>query len=259
MAFNGASRATWSNGSIMTDNPAGSGFAGQEGLNDGTDPFNAVWFAIEQFLGRIAVCKLVKVVEVHVDGDLAPVGFVDVIPLVNLIDGLGNSMKEGTVYNMPFVRLQGGKNAVIIDPVKGDLGIAMIADRDISNVKTQKDVANPGSFRRFSLADGLYIGGVLNGTPERYIQYKGNDLFIKGFENVSINATTKITVEAPDVSIKATTKITVEAPDMLAIGNLRVNGELRATGDVIAHYTGPFVTLLNHQHPANNSPPTPGH
>lgn len=228
----------------MTDNPTGSGYAGQAGLNDGTDAFNSIWFAVEQVLGRIAVCKLVKVVEVHVDGDLSPVGFVDVIPLVNLSDGLANSTKQGIVYNMPFVRMQGGNNAIIIDPVKDDIGIAVIADRDISTVKTTKAVASPGSFRRFDIADGLYIGGVLNGTPERYVQFKGNDLFIKGFDNLTVNTGTQVTLTTPKVRIE---------------GNLEVVGDITATGNVTAHFGGPFVSLLNHQHPANNSPPTPGH
>lgn len=157
----------------MTDTTptSNSGYAGQQGLNDDTSDFNKMVFLVQQILGRVRTMVLVKIVAVTNAGGVAPVGFVDAVPLVNQINGVGQATPHATIFNLPYTRLQGGENAVIIDPQIGDIGWAAIADRDISAVKSTKDTANPGSFRRFDLADGVYIGGVLNGTPTQYLQF----------------------------------------------------------------------------------------
>lgn len=148
------------------------GFPGQQGLSDNATEFNKHAFQIWQVLARVRTAIPVEIVAVHVDDDgLAPVGFVDAVPLVNQMDGAGQTFPHGTVFNLPYVRVQGGKNAVICDPEVGDVGLAVICDRDISSVKANKKAANPGSRRRFSLADGVYIGGILNGTPEQHIRF----------------------------------------------------------------------------------------
>jgi hypothetical protein len=121
---------------------------------------------------------------------------VDVLPLVNQIDGGNGAMPHGVVHNIPYFRLQGGANAIILDPQVGDIGICVFADRDISAVKTAKGVANPGSKRRFDMADGLYIGGVLNGAPTQYLQFSGSGINVVSPNTVAINAGGNVTVTA---------------------------------------------------------------
>lgn len=152
--------------------------------------FNSQVFVIRQIIGKISTATLVQVKAVTTNGAVAPVGFVDVLPLVNLLDGIGTSSKHGTVHNLPYFRLQGGQNAIIIDPIVGDLGLAIFADRDISTVKTNKAQANPGSQRRFDMADGLYIGGFLNQVPNQYIQFNSDGLkLVDKFGNsITMNA-----------------------------------------------------------------------
>ncbi len=163
----------------MDSNTSGSGVVGQLGLNDDSSEFNGSEAQIDQALGKLSTIKLVKVIAVNNTGALAAVGFVDIKPMVNLVDGLlGSSMQHGTIFNVPYFRLQGGKNAIIIDPEVGDIGYAAFADRDISSVKETKDFANPGSFRRFSAADALYVGGYLNDVPEQYIQMNSDGVTI---------------------------------------------------------------------------------
>jgi hypothetical protein len=82
----------------------------------------------------------------------------------------GNPIPHDVIHNLPYFRLQGGTNAVIVDPDVGDKGFAVFCSRDISAVKRTKAIANPGSSRRFNWADGLYVGGVLNGTPANYVE-----------------------------------------------------------------------------------------
>jgi hypothetical protein len=154
----------------------------------GLTEYNALTFIIRQILSELSTCTLVQVKKVTNTGGVAAVGFVDVQPLINQQDGFGNAVPHEVLYNLPYLRMQGGVNAVIIDPADGDIGFAVFADKDISVVKKTKKKANPGSARRFSMADGLYLGGVLNGTPTNYVQFNGNDINIKATGNVNITS-----------------------------------------------------------------------
>jgi hypothetical protein len=146
----------------------------------GLDKLNAVsQVAAQELIFRrlmagTATAKLVKVLSCTNAGGEAAVGSVSVQPLVNQIDGSGNVTPHGTVYALPYFRLQGGSSAIIIDPVAGDLGVAIFCDRDISSAKRTKGQANPGSRRMFDMADGLYIGGFLNALPVQYLQFLPN-------------------------------------------------------------------------------------
>ena len=174
---------------------SGIGLAGQRGLSDDTSRFNMTWFLVQQALGLVRTATLVQVKACSNTDAVAPVGTVDVMPLVNLTDGLGNATKHGIVYGLPYFRLQGGHNAVIIDPEVGDIGIAVFADRDISSVKAAKAQSNPGSRRRFNWADGMYIGGVLNAAPTQYIRFSSSGVVLYDkFGNTIVTDTHGISV-----------------------------------------------------------------
>ncbi len=194
----------------------------------------ALTFVIQQVLNRVATSTLVQVKGVTNAGELSPVGFVDVQPLVNLLTGNGESRPHGIVYNVPYMRLQGGANAIILDPQVGDIGICQFASRDISAVKTAKGPANPGSKRQFDYADGLYIGGVLNAVPEQYIQ------FAEG--GITVLSPTKITLQAPQIDIKG--PVTQTDGDVSLAQNLTVGDTATAATDVI----GGGKSLKTHTH-----------
>lgn len=205
---------------------------GQQTPDDSTSDYNVVAFIINQFLGRVRTATLVQVKAVTNEGGVSPVGFIDAQPLVNQIDGVGATTPHGTIFNLPYFRLQGGTNAIILDPKVGDIGIAIIADRDISAVKTTKAVASPGSFRKFDLADGVYIGGVLNGTPDQYI----------GFTDDGIKLADK---NGNVIQMKP--------------GSIAITGNVTVTGSFFAGFGGADqVGLQSHRHLLNNTPPIPG-
>ena len=90
---------------------------------------------------RHAFCTLgtlVQVVAVTNDGGVEPVGFVDVHPMVAQVDGKGQPTPHGVIYGLPYIRVQGGSNAVILDPQVGDIGLAVFCAQDISKVKATK-------------------------------------------------------------------------------------------------------------------------
>lgn len=167
---------------------------GLQSPESGATEYNALTFLIRQMLSELNAVTLVQVKKVTNTGGVAAVGFVDVQPLINQQDGFGSAVPHGVLHDLPYFRIQGGTNAVIIDPVVGDIGIALFADKDISVIKSTKKRGNPGSARRFSMSDGLYIGGVLNGAPTNYVQFSGND--------INITATGVVNVKAPAINLK---------------------------------------------------------
>ena len=169
----------------------------------GGHDFNQQKFFTNQFMGRVCTAKLVKVMGCTSSGDVAEAGTVDVQPLVNQVDGGGTSQQHGTIYKLTYNRIQGGKNAVIIDPVAGDIGWMIVADRDTSAAIAAKGQANPGSARRFSPSDGHYVGFCLNSTPDNYVAFKGNDVtvFAKGDVTVNCNDAMVVDVQTGRVNI----------------------------------------------------------
>jgi hypothetical protein len=95
---------------------------------------------------------------------------VDVLPLVSQVDNNNEAIEPSVIFNVPYQRMQGGKNAIIIDPQADDIGICIFAMRDISSVKANKAPSVPPSRRSYDPADGMYIGGILNDVPDRYVE-----------------------------------------------------------------------------------------
>ena len=177
---------------------------GQMRPTDQVGDYNRQRFVIDQAMRGIQTAIPVEVVAVTNAGGVSAVGFVDVVPLVNQIDGRGNPVPHATIYNVPYNRIQGGANAIIIDPQVGDIGMAAFCSRDISKVKKTKGRANPGSLRSHSFSDGMYFGGFLNAAPTQYIQFNA--------AGITIHSPVAVTVTAPIASVTATTSATITAP-----------------------------------------------
>ena len=185
----------------------GAGFRGFQNPNTSASEFNAQAFLIQSMLARLATSTLVQIKAVTNSGGVSPVGFVDILPLVNQIDGEGNAVPHATVFHCPYLRIQGGTNAVILDPQVGDIGVAVFADRDVSSATANRAPANPGSRRRFDMADGLYLGGMLNGTPTQFVQF-----------------------ESGGITITSPSAVTINAPTLTVNGNTTFNGTVTANG-----------------------------
>jgi hypothetical protein len=136
----------------------------------GANPLTAWAFAFRAAMAQIRTTIPVRVDAVH-GGGLAPVGRVDVQPLIQQMDSAGNVMALPVLYGLPYLRWQGGTSAVILDPAVGDIGLVCFADRDVSAVIASGKQSAPGSNRRFSLADGFYMGATLNAEPAQYLQF----------------------------------------------------------------------------------------
>lgn len=150
---------------------------------DSNSPFNALSFMINNAIkGGINTAIPVKVISVSN-------GYVSALPMVCQTDAQGNTVTPSVIPQLPYHRYQGGRAAVIIDPVPGDLGLAVFAQKDVSNVKKgTNEPQQPGSYRNFDMSDGFYFGGQLNGQPEVLLELKQDGTAILTARNgVTIN------------------------------------------------------------------------
>ena len=214
---------------------------------DTADEYSVISFIVRQLINKISTLIPVKIVSVHAQGGVAPAGTVDVQPLVALLDGAGNASQHGIVYGLPYLRLQSGTTAIIMDPVPGDIGFIVCADHDISAVKSTGAAANPGSRRRFSLSDGIYFGGFLGPTPKQYIQISSTGLTLADSSGNTIST--------------GPTGITLSGTNIIVSGNLQLTGAIQGANG--ATYSGNITTtgtvtggnvqagsidLINHKH-----------
>lgn len=149
-------------------NPSFSNFSAQ-----GSDT-GALDTLIRKNLSDLGTNTLVQVKAVH-PGD-GIVGKVDVQPMVHQQTSDGVSVPHGTIYGVPYLRIQGGACAIIVDPVIGDIGYAIISGRDQSNAVENRAPSSPGSFRQHSMADCVYVGGFLGAAPTYYLKVTGGSV-----------------------------------------------------------------------------------
>jgi phage baseplate assembly protein gpV len=171
--------------------------------------------------------------------------------------------------------MQGGTSAVILDPQAGDIGVAVFASRDISKVKSTKAQANPGSYRQYDFADGMYLGGMLNGVPLQYIRFGSTGIELVSPDTITLTAPNivingavtqsggDVSIDAPNIDLTGVlavtgTSATITAPvinldgalastggDATMSGNLVTTGDVIAEGKSLAHHTHTSATPGN--------------
>lgn len=208
------------------------GYSGQFGIPDGNSEANVIDYFIRVALGRVRT--IVPAVVVAVSGGTQSAGppTVDVQPLVKQMDGAGNVYDHGILLDLPVMRWQSANGSVVVDPVVNDIGLILVCDRDISAVVSSGGQASqPGSFRRHSLPDGIYLGGILGAAPPQYVAMTATGV------TISDRNSNKLEMKAGSIA--------------LTTASFTVNGS------VIAGFGGTFNSLKTHTHPGNNLPPNP--
>lgn len=182
---------------------------------DESSAYSEMVFQVKSILRKVNTCAPVKVTAVNASG-VAPVGFLDCQVMVSQLTGNDAVVTNPAISNVPYFRLQGGKNAVIIDPQVGDIGIACFCQRDISAVKATRNSSQPGSHRTFSFSDAVYVGGILNGTPSQYIKFDN--------DGIMVFSPAKITCQAPQIILEGGTGVTIDTPVV------KITGQMIQTG-----------------------------
>lgn len=187
-------------------------------------------FIIRRLVARLQSMLPCQVMAIRTGGNgaIAAPGTVDVQLLVSQIDGASppNVTQRGVVTNVPWFRLAGGQNAIIVDPQVNDLGFIIAADRDISAFKKTFQKSAPGSSRKYRYSDGYYVPMGMNVTPNQYLVFTST-----GIRIVDLNGN-MVEMTSSGVSITP------------AGGIMTVNGSLKVTGDVMAG----TISLMSHLH-----------
>jgi hypothetical protein len=229
----------------MVDQTASSGSigAGQQVPENSNSDFTVTAFIVRQIMAQLETMLPVQVQAVHPGSGSPPVaGTVDVQLLVSQLDGAGNAVQQGIVYGLPYFRMQGGAWAIICDPATNDFGFIIAASRDISNVAKTPGIANPGSLRKYSYSDGIYVGGCFNAVPAATLWLKSDGTWVLSDKPGNV-------LQGNSNGITAT---------VANGGTFLVNGNIAATGTIIADKGASQVGLTTHIHAGNNTPPTPG-
>lgn len=197
--------------------------------------YNRLELLFKSLLSEICTAIPVQVDEVFPDDASGPC--VTVTPLVTMVDGAGQPVPRSPIFNVPYNRLQGGINGIIVDPEPKDIGYFISAMRDISNVKATRKESLPASHRKYSMADGVYFGGLLNKSPKRFIKFTDEGIEVEGIENVTVHAAAaaviadeKVTVQAPEIEMTAVRQIVMTSPLTRINGLLNIYGGLGWTG-----------------------------
>lgn len=184
--------------------------------NTNTNDYNKLQFIIRQsVLGLIDTCFVGIVQTVNENFT------VDVLPIVNGVDGDGNSVERSVVYNIPYLRYQGGECSVDIIPSVGDIGLICITKEDSSSAIESKSSSVPPSDKKYNKSNGLYIASIASTCKEAK-----HSLTIRD-EGIIINTTANVSVSCDGnatVNVGKNSSITVG-------GNLdaKVTGNLNAS------------------------------
>lgn len=212
---------------------------------------NVLQYIINQYISQIQTASIVQVTQVNDTDALTPVGTVSVKVLVNIIGGDGNAVPLVPIQNIPYFRLQGGGDAVVILPKVGDIGLAVFTSADNTVVKSTKKQGNPGSRRKFSMSDGMYFGGFLNGTPSQFLQFLTTGvllntpgLFTAKSDTTKLQSTTEIDATAPKVNIDASSNFNVNAPVQTNSGLIQAQS-FQTGSDGSFNVTGPNITITS--------------
>jgi hypothetical protein len=217
---------------------------GQQDPADSVGPFNPFAFAIVQALARVATIKIVQIMAVDTNAHT-----VDVQIAVNQLDGQNNATPHGTIFGIPYAWAMGGKNAFMVDPAADDMGVMVVNDRDISAVKNTKAIANPGSLRKFSPSDGVYLFGIpgLNGTaPEQWIKWTDDGINITAAHGNTLTSDASGWKFVGNVIMQNNLQLAGSIQD--ANGN-EYAGDIKTSGDLVAG----SISVKQHHHTAQGA------
>ena len=183
-------------------------------------------------------CKVVAIEKQEQRG-VNIVGFVDIQLMIEQTNGQKKGNETAIICNVPYIRIQGGTNAVIIDPEINDLGVAIFSSRDITNFKEARRQTPPATWRKFSISDAIYIGGIRNQKPVQYIHFRNDGIEIYSPKRVHITTPT-VLIDSDNTTINTSAKTTINANGGCEInaettnnGNVQINGNTKISGNLL--------------------------
>ncbi|WP_418940235.1 hypothetical protein [Parasutterella sp.] len=207
-----------------------------------SNPLNSMEFFIRSLISQVVSTSLpVVVTAVERKGEEAGAGYVTVKPLLQPRNNSGDGLEVTTIPKLPYFRLQHGKAAIICDPKVGDIGLAVVAKHDISNINGSTTPKVPATYRKFDPSDSFYIGGFWGKAPEVFIHLEDEG-------TIQIKAPTKITMEAPECEVNASTSFTVNSAQINLNGPISGGGSGGADATFTGDVNAKGISLTSHTH-----------
>lgn len=207
-----------------------------------SNPLNSMEFFIRSLISRVVSTSLpVVVTAVERKGEEAGAGYVTVKPLLQPRNNSGDGLEVTTIPKLPYFRLQHGKAAIICDPKVGDIGLAVVAKQDISNINGSTTPKVPATYRKFDPSDSFYIGGFWGKAPEVFIHLEDEG-------TIKIKAPTKISMEAPECEVNASTSFTVNSSQINLNGPISGGGSGGADATFTGDVNAKGISLTSHTH-----------
>ena len=223
---------------------------------DNASEIGRLQLIIKTALSGVRTSIPVQIIAVTNAGGVSPIGTVDVQPMVNSVDGSGQIWAHGIIHNVPYMRIQGGANGIILDPQINDIGIATVCDRDLSTVQNVGVKINPatghnftsapGSTRKNDMSDMVYLMTIIGSAPTQYVQFNGSGITITSPVNVTVNAPTAI--------VNSSTSVTMNTPI------LKVSGDIIDNSATNTHSMAQMRSIYNshtHSDPQGGNTGTP--
>ena len=207
-----------------------------------SNPLNSMEFFIRSLISQVVSTSLpVVVTAVERKGEEAGAGYVTVKPLLQPRNNSGDGLEVTTIPKLPYFRLQHGKAAIICDPKVGDIGLAVVAKQDISNINGSTTPKVPATYRKFAPSDSFYIGGFWGKAPEVFIHLEDEG-------TIKIKAPTKISMEAPECEVNASTSFTVNSSQINLNGPISGGGSGGADATFTGDVNAKGISLTSHTH-----------
>ena len=178
--------------------------------------YNGLYYLLRSFIkDNIDTIDIVRVTAVNEDNTI------DVIPIVKNPDADGEPIEEAEIYGLRYFQWQYGENLIKATPVVNDIGIILACKKDISKLET----GLVGSYRRYSAADSIYLGGIvgLGQEAKQTIEFADTGIIVTTDKDITLNcvnanvnstATTRTTETA---DINASTSATITSPESSSI------------------------------------------
>lgn len=207
-----------------------------------SNPLNSMEFFVRSLISQVVSTSLpVVVTAVERKGEEAGAGYVTVKPLLQPRNNSGDGLEVTTIPKLPYFRLQHGKAAIICDPKVGDIGLAVVAKHDISNINGSTTPKVPATYRKFDPSDSFYIGGFWGKAPEVFIHLEDEG-------TIKIKAPTKITIESPECEVNASTSFTVNSAQINLNGPISGGGSGGADATFSGDVKAKGISLTEHVH-----------
>ena len=207
-----------------------------------SNPLNSMEFFVRSLISQVVSTSLpVVVTAVERKGEEAGAGYVTVKPLLQPRNNSGDGLEVTTIPKLPYFRLQHGKAAIICDPKVGDIGLAVVAKHDISNINGSTTPKVPATYRKFDPSDSFYIGGFWGKAPEVFIHLEDEG-------TIKIKAPTKITIESPECEVNASTSFTVNSAQINLNGPISGGGSGGADATFTGDVNAKGISSTSHTH-----------